>query len=112
MVDTTAAPASLAAYMLAVGPVKDARLAEVRHADGVVRYQAVSGDLQPLWHDLIQQFGLRTGVFAIINTSFNTFGEPLVETPMDALRQFLVSEADALIMETTFLARRRYRRRR
>lgn len=105
LVDTTAAPASLAAYMLAVGPVTDRRLAEVRHADGVVRYQAVRADLQPLWHDLIRQFGLRTGVFAIINTSFNTFGEPLVETPMDALRQFLVSEADALIMETTLLAR-------
>jgi carbamoyltransferase len=105
LVDTAGVPASLAAYMLAVGPVTDHRLAEVRHADGVVRYQVVDAGLQPLWHALIQAFGRRTGVFAVINTSFNTFGEPLVETPMDALRQFLLSGADTLIMETTELAR-------
>nr|UXE45384.1 hypothetical protein Hi04_10k_c4711_00030 [uncultured bacterium] len=105
LVDTAAAPAALAAYMLAVGDVQDDRLAEVRHADGVVRYQVVDAERQPLWHQLIEAFGRRTGVFAIINTSFNTFGEPLVETPMDALRQFLVSEADTLIMETTLVAR-------
>src|SRR6187549_6279 len=91
--------------MLAVGQVKDDRLAEVRHADGLVRYQVVSPDLQPAWHGLIEAFGRRTGVFAVINTSFNTLGEPLVETPTDAVRQFLISSADALIVENTLLAR-------
>jgi carbamoyltransferase len=105
LVETDAAPASLAPYMLAVGPMKDGRLSEVRHADGIVRYQVVDADLQPVWHQLIEAFGRRTGVFAIINTSFNTIGEPLVETPLDAIRQFLVSDADALIMENTLLAR-------
>jgi carbamoyltransferase len=105
LVETVTAPASLAPYMLAVGKVKDDRLSEVRHADGLVRYQIVAGDVQPIWHRLIEEFGRRTGLLAIINTSFNTMGEPLVETPMDAVRQFLVSEADALIMENVLLAR-------
>ena len=105
LVDTETCPASLAGYMLAAGHVKDDRLAEVRHADGVMRYQVVDPGLQPEWHQLIEAFGRRTGVFAVINTSFNTIGEPLVETPMDAVRQFLVSDADALIMENVLLAR-------
>jgi carbamoyltransferase len=105
LVDTSAAPASLRPYMLAVGRVKDDRLAEVRHADGLVRYQVVSADVRPTWHRLIEEFGRRTGVFAVINTSFNTLGEPLVETPTDAVRQFLISKADALIVENTLLAR-------
>lgn len=97
--------ASLAPYMLAAGRVIDDRLAPVRHVDGTVRYQIVSREMQPAWHALIDAFGRRTGVFAVLNTSFNTLGEPLVETPMDAVRQFLLSGADALVAHDVCLAR-------
>lgn len=97
--------ASLAPYMLAAGRVIDERLAPVRHVDGTVRYQIVSPEMQPAWHALIDAFGRRTGVFAVLNTSFNTLGEPLVETPMDAVRQFLLSGADALVAHGICLAR-------
>lgn len=96
---------SLAPYMLAAGRVIDDRLAPVRHVDGTVRYQIVSAAMQPAWHALIDAFGRRTGVFAVLNTSFNTLGEPLVETPTDAVRQFLLSGADALIAHDVSLAR-------
>jgi carbamoyltransferase len=91
--------------MLSAGQVIDERLAPVRHVDGTVRYQIVNRQLQPAWYELIQAFGRRTGIFAIVNTSFNTLGEPLVETPMDAVRQFLLSGADALIAQGLCLAR-------
>ena len=105
LVDLDGPPAALAPYMLAAGAVIDPRLAEVRHVDGTVRYQAVDPEVQPIWHALIAAFGERTGLPAVLNTSFNTLGEPLVETPGDALRQFLVSEADALILEDRLVAR-------
>ena len=98
-------PASLAPYMLSAGQVIDERLEPIRHVDGTVRYQIVNPKLQPAWYELIQAFGRRTGIFAIVNTSFNTLGEPLVETPMDAVRQFLLSGADALIAQGLCLAR-------
>jgi carbamoyltransferase len=97
-------PASLAPYMLAVGELTDSRLSEVCHVDGTVRYQTVDPNIQPLWHQLINEFGGQTGIFVVLNTSFNTMGEPLVETPMDAVRQFLISGADALLIEDTLLA--------
>ncbi|MEO8077184.1 MAG: carbamoyltransferase C-terminal domain-containing protein [Acidobacteriota bacterium] len=97
---------SLAPYMLAAGRVIDDRLAPVRHLDGTVRYQIVSPAMQPAWHALIEAFGRRTGVCAVLNTSFNTLGEPLVETPMDAVRLFLLSGADALVAQGVCLARK------
>jgi len=105
LVELNGPPAELAPYMLAAGIVLDSRLAEVRHVDGTVRYQSVDPEVQPAWHALIVDFGARTGLPAVLNTSFNTFGEPLVETPEDALRQFLVSGADALILEDRLVAR-------
>jgi carbamoyltransferase len=105
LVELDGPPPALAPYMLAAGAGIDPRLAEVRHVDGSVRYQAVNPGLQPEWHALIMAFGERTGLPAVLNTSFNTLGEPLVETPDDALRQFLVAGADALIMEDSLVAR-------
>jgi len=52
----------------------------------------------PLYHGLISEFYELTGIPVVLNTSFNTKGEPIVETPEDALRMFLSSELDCLIM--------------
>jgi len=106
MIDWDQVPASLGMYMLATGSVKDARLYEVRHVDGRVRYQVVQPDLQPEFAALIQKFKAATGLGVVLNTSFNTLGEPLVESPVDAVRQFLLSGADTLIVGERMLVRR------
>ena len=103
-IDISSVPPSMNSYMLAVGQVIDDRLAAVRHVDGTVRYQIAALDLQPELYRLLVEFGRLTGLSMVINTSFNLFGEPLVETPTDAVRQFLTSKADALVLENTLLA--------
>ncbi|ERN52070.1 carbamoyltransferase C-terminal domain-containing protein [Alkalihalophilus marmarensis] len=91
-------PKSLSPYMLSVAQVKEKSLESVRHVDHSIRYQTVSKSLQPTYYNLIHHFGKKSGTFAVLNTSFNLLGEPLVETPEDAVRQFLLSGADALII--------------
>ncbi|MGI8679974.1 MAG: carbamoyltransferase C-terminal domain-containing protein [Jatrophihabitans sp.] len=90
---------SLDGYMLSVGTVRSAALADVAHVDGSIRFQVVWQHENPMWHSLIRRIGDQTGTYAVVNTSFNTFGEPLVETPRDALRQLILSGVDALWME-------------
>ena len=52
----------------------------------------------PLFYDLLQAFGARTGVPVLVNTSFNTRGEPIVCTPRDAVEAFWTSPLDALVI--------------
>jgi carbamoyltransferase len=103
-VDMHDLPAALSPYMLTVAPVIRDDLPEVTHHDGSVRFQVVDRKLQPEWHRLIEAFGERTGLYAVLNTSFNTLGEPLVETPEDAVRQFLLTGADGLYLDGRFLS--------
>lgn len=105
LVECAHLPESLAAYMLSTGSVKDSRLDEVKHVDSSLRFQVVDPSLQPEFAALIEKFESQTGLGAVLNTSFNTLGEPLVETPEDAVRQFLLSQADALIIGSCVLAR-------
>ncbi|MFE7114115.1 carbamoyltransferase C-terminal domain-containing protein [Streptomyces sp. NPDC057654] len=102
LLETAAVPASLERYMLAVARVRDPRLAPVQHTDGTIRYQVVHPD-QEAYHQLLLALGERTGLRAVLNTSFNTYGEPLVETPDDAIRQFLLCGADALYLDGTLI---------
>lgn len=92
-------PAAPEYFMLAVHPVrKDKRavIPAVSHADGTARVQVVSEQSNPLFFGLLQAFGRRTGVPVLLNTSFNLRGEPVVETPADALKTFAFSEIDAV----------------
>jgi carbamoyltransferase len=52
----------------------------------------------PLYWQLIREFGDRTGVPVIMNTSFNLRGEPIVCTPTEAVRTFFSSGMDALVI--------------
>jgi carbamoyltransferase len=79
-----------------VPPAQRARIPAACHADGTARVQTVSRDANPLYHDLIDAFGRRTGVPVVINTSFNTRGKPIVCTPRDALECFYTSPLDVL----------------
>lgn len=103
--DLTAVPAALEPLMVAVAPLRDDRLRSVCHADGTVRFQVVLADEQPLWHELCVRVGERTGLEAVVNTSFNAFGEPLVESPDDAVRHFVLFDADALVLGRWLVAR-------
>ena len=75
----------------------------VTHVDGSGRLQTVSQADNPRFHRLIELFGERTGVPVLLNTSFNDNGEPIVETPSDAVKCFLKTEIDALLLEDVLL---------
>jgi carbamoyltransferase len=70
----------------------------VTHVDGSARPQTVEKEINPLYYRLIDEFGRRTGVPVIMNTSFNLRGEAIVHTPTDAIRTFFSSGMDALVL--------------
>ena len=70
----------------------------VTHVDGSARPQTVEEDVNPLYWRLIDEFGKRTGVPVVMNTSFNLQGEAIVHTPTDAVRTFFSSGMDALVI--------------
>jgi carbamoyltransferase len=70
----------------------------VTHVDGSARPQTVGKEVNPLYWRLIDEFGKRTGVPVIMNTSFNLRGEAIVHTPTDAVRTFFSSGMDALVI--------------
>jgi carbamoyltransferase len=93
------AGAGVAPYMLFVfdvRPERADRIPAVRHVDGTARVQTVRRDQNPRYYDLLRAFQARTGVPVLVNTSFNTRGEPIVCTPRDAVESFWTSPLDAL----------------
>jgi carbamoyltransferase len=81
-----------------VRPEKRSVIPSVTHVDGSARPQTVERDVNPLYWRLINEFGQRTGVPVIMNTSFNLRGEAIVCSPTDAIRTFFSSGLDALII--------------
>ncbi|MCL4404757.1 carbamoyltransferase [Candidatus Marsarchaeota archaeon] len=75
------------------------RAPAINHIDMTARPQSVSRKQNKLWYDLIKGFEEDTGEGIIINTSFNNAGEPLVETPEQAIRSFSVSGLDCLYLQ-------------
>jgi carbamoyltransferase len=65
--------------------------AAMHRYDFTVRPQFVAWDANPRYHHLISRFRDRTGIGAVLNTSFNIHGEPVVCSPRDALSAFLRS---------------------
>ena len=87
-------------YMLLVADVREGKrvIPSVTHVDNSARIQTVSEAENPLYHRLLKAFEARTGVPVIINTSFNVRGEPIVNTPEDALKTFYDSGIDTLVL--------------
>ena len=77
----------------------------VVHVDGTARAQVVTPSANRLYHELIKCFERRTGVPALLNTSYNVKGEPIVSSPLDAVRTFAASGLDALAIGS-FLVRK------
>lgn len=83
-------------FVYDVRPDKAHRIPAVRHVDGTARIQTINRAQNPLYYDLLHAFAQRCGVPVLINTSFNTRGEPVVCTPRDALESFCATPLDAL----------------
>lgn len=96
-------------YMLRGLQVKKERKNEIIgavHVDGSARVQSVSKYKNAKYHELLQKIKEKTGVGALLNTSFNIGGEPLVCTPRDAIKTFYDSELDYLIIGNIVLTKK------
>jgi carbamoyltransferase len=93
-VDAQRSPFMLFVYR--VRPDKAERIPAVRHVDGTARIQTINRAQHGAYYDLVRAFGELTGVPLLVNTSFNTRGEPIVCTPRDALESFCTTALDAL----------------
>jgi hypothetical protein len=71
----------------------------VTHVDFSARLQTVDAARNPRFHRLLESFLTRTGCPMLVNTSFNVRGEPIVCTPEDALRCFVGTDMDTLVLE-------------
>ncbi|OBI74871.1 carbamoyltransferase C-terminal domain-containing protein [Mycobacterium sp. E740] len=80
------------------------RIPAVTHVDNTARIQTVDRS-HPLLHDTVSRFAARTGVPVIVNTSFNTAGRPMVDSPRDALECFGSAPIDVLAIGP-FIVRR------
>ncbi len=88
-------------YMLRSFQVKEewqTALSGIVHVDGSTRPQTVTKEMNPRLHSLLTAFEKLTGLPGVINTSFNDYFEPIVATPMDALRTFSTTGLDVLIL--------------
>jgi carbamoyltransferase len=93
-------------FMLFVYNVKEdksSKIPAVMHVDRTARIQTVNRNQHPAYYDLINAFKQKTGVPVLINTSFNTRGEPIVCTPRDAIECFWTSPFDALVINSFLL---------
>ena len=92
--------------MLFIAPIKQPdKLPAIAHVDGTARLQTMSHGDNPKVYQLIEAFEQITGVPVILNTSLNDNGEPLVESPQDAINFFKKNEVDLLVIEDRVFAR-------
>lgn len=90
-------PFMMTAVRLADG--KQELMPSISHVDGTCRIQTVDRGCSGRYRALIEAFHALSGVPVLLNTSFNVRGEPMVETPTDALRCFLSCNLDVLYMD-------------
>ena len=86
-------------FMLIVAEVKKDKKKEIPsvvHIDGTARVQSVRKEATPFLYNVISAFDRITGVPVILNTSFNIKGQPIVETPQDAVECYKSTDIDCL----------------
>jgi len=90
-------------FMITTADVVDEKVDEIpavlHPADATTRPQAVSAETAPRYHRLIAEFADITGVPVVLNTSFNDHGEPIVNTPTEAIKDFYGMGLDALVLD-------------
>lgn len=95
-------------FMLSVHPVRESvrhRLPATTHADGTARVQLVFRQSNDVFYDLLREYEVCAGVPIVLNTSFNLNGEPIVDTPEDAIRTFSLSGLDYLCLDGIILSK-------
>lgn len=95
-------------YMLMVYPIKKkyhSIIPSVTHVDGSGRLQSIRRHQNPLYYDLIKEFGKLSKIPILINTSFNIRGEPIVCTPFDAYKCMMGTGIDYLVMDKFLIKR-------
>jgi len=89
-------------FMLGVFPVKKTAkklIPAVTHVDGSARIQIITEVQNKRYYNIIKKFGKKTGVYVLMNTSFNLKGEPIVNSPENAFNTFKKSGLDILALE-------------
>ncbi len=100
-------------FMLMAKPVSREwrdKIPAIVHVDGTARVQTVSKDTNERLYRLLKEFEALTGVPVLINTSFNVKGEPIVETPRDAVECFLSTGIDVLVLHDTIVTKTAFHR--
>lgn len=81
------------------------KIPSIVHVDGTARVQSVTEESSPRLYRLLKEFDALTGVPVLINTSFNVKGEPIVETPRDAMDCFLTTGIHYLAMHDLLISK-------
>lgn len=89
-----------------VRPEHRGHLPSITHVDGSARLQTVSASDNREFHALLEAVGKTTGREMVLNTSFNVKGQPMVNTPREAIETFLNTGIDFLFLEEILVARR------
>jgi carbamoyltransferase len=89
-----------------VRPEKKNKILGVVHVDNTARLQTVAKNHNPHFYNLINKFYEKSHVPMVLNTSFNVKGEPIVETPMDAINTFKRSGIDILVLGNYILRKK------
>src|SRR5271156_5042414 len=101
-------PMTALPYMIATVGVREeyrATLPAITHVDGSARVQTVAADDNPAFHALLKALGKVTGREIVLNTSFNVKGQPIVNTPYEAVETFLGTGIDCLFIENNLVVR-------
>jgi carbamoyltransferase len=103
------APQTALPYMIMIVNVREAHRAQlpaITHVDGSARVQTVSAADNSEFHTLLRAVGKTTGREMVLNTSFNVKGQPIVNTPQEALDTFLSTGIEYLFLENVLVQRR------
>jgi carbamoyltransferase len=90
-------------FMLRVCKVLEEGAPAISHVDNTARIQTITREDNPNYCELIHSFYAITGIPLLINTSFNSKGQPIVESAEDAIECFLNTPLDALVFKNIIL---------
>ena len=76
----------------------------ITHVDNSARVQTISDQELPIYK-LLEKFFKKTGCPMLINTSFNVNNEPIVETPFDAIKTFINTNIDYLVIDNLIISK-------
>jgi carbamoyltransferase len=95
-------------HMLVTTTVKEqwrTKIPAVTHIDFSARHQSVTEESNPRFYSLIKKFYEKTGVPVLLNTSFNGPKEPMVESPTDAIKSFIETNLDFLVLNNILITK-------